>query len=593
MSVTLSNVIMLVSFFLMIAFLCYAFLYRQERGIRYFAWVMACRVIYAGSVIMEINSASLSAKILFRNMEQTSLLLVVPMVIFFVLALFGRDEYLRPFRMLQIASIFVFWSILVWTNPYHHLIFGKIELDQGHLAVSKTVYSLAFTLICYLLVAACVFYLFVYLRRVRPELRKPGMLLVLCGCIPAATEAAKSVYPGFAPWLLPISVYCGFAGMTMLWIVIRYRMFSVVPLARNVVVETMEEGILIVNREGSVIDSNAYVEPLLAGAGVSMINLVSSIAGQPIDKLLANWPEWLRACKRMETSELEIAARVNGEERVYSVKVYPLASRGGAGQGTVSVLFNITEKQRQMEQIVKLNQLKDHLFAIVSHDIRNPLAVQASLLEVLEADKATFPLNHQEVIDALSGQVQNTFAMVENLLEWFRSQKDGMLLQPRRLRLTDVVEEVLHTLRIKSEAKRIAMHAEIASDLNVYADREAVNLIVRNLVTNAIKFTERGGTVLVSAEANAGQVIVSVIDNGVGIEEERVRELFDPLRFAASTTGTAGERGTGLGLQVCRQFVRMSGGQIWVESVPRRQTVFAFSLRAADSERNSHESVAY
>ncbi|MBO9606151.1 MAG: hypothetical protein J7639_09385 [Paenibacillaceae bacterium] len=586
MSVTLSNVIMLVSIVLMIAFLWYAFLYSQERGIRYFAWVMVCRVIYAGSVIMEINSESLSSKMLFRNMEQTSLLFVVPMIIFFVLALFGRDEYLRPFRMIQILSIFVLWALLIWTNPYHHLLFRSIELDQGHLEISKTVYSIAFNIICYLIIAVCVFYLFVYLRRVRPELRKPGIWLVLCGCIPAATEVVKSTYSGFAPWLLPISVYSGFVGMTMLWIVIRYRMFSVVPLARNVVVETMEEGILIVNRRGSVIDSNAYVEPLLAGSGER------SIAGQPIDKLLAHWPEWLRVCKRMETREIEIDARVNGENRVYSVKVYPLASRGGAGQGTVSVLFDITEKQRQMEQIVQLNQLKDHLFAIVSHDIRNPLAVQASLIEVLEADKTMFNRNHQEVIDALSGQIQNTFVMIENLLEWFRSQKEGMLLQPERLRLTDVVGEVCRTLRIKSEAKQIAIHSEIDDDIEVWADREAVILIVRNLMTNAIKFSERGGRILVNAESDAGKVIVSVSDNGVGMEEERVRELFDPLRLV-STTGTAGERGTGLGLQVCQQFVRMSGGQIWVESVPRQNTVFYFSLRAADSERDNHERIAY
>lgn len=586
MSITMSNVVMLVSIFLMIMFLCYAFLYRQERGIRYFAWVMVCRVIYAGSVIMEINSESLSSKLLFRNIEQTSLLFVVPMVIFFVLALFGKNEYLRPLRMIQILSVFALWSLLIWTNPYHNLLFWKIELNQGHLEISKTVYSLAFNIICYLIIAVCVFYLFVYLRRVRPELRKPGIWLVLCGCIPAATEIAKFIYSDFAPWLHPVSVYSGFLGMVMLWLVIRYRMFSVVPLARQVVVETMEEGILIVNHRGSIIDSNAYVEPLFAGSGDR------SIAGQHIDNLLARWPGWLHACKQMEASDMEIDARVNGEYRVYSVKVYPLASQDRVGQGTVSVLFDITEKQRQMEQIVKLNQLKDHLFAIVSHDIRNPLAVQASLIEVLELDKSMFNRNHQEVIDALSGQIQNTFVMIENLLEWFRSQKEGMLLQPERLRLTDVVEEVRSTLRIKSEAKQIAIHTEIDSGIEVYADREAVNLIVRNLMTNAIKFSERGGTVLVSAEMNDSQVIVSVSDNGVGMEEARVRELFDPLRLV-STTGTAGERGTGLGLQVCQQFVKMSGGQLWVESVPRQKTVFYFSLGAADSERDMDESIAY
>lgn len=155
-----------------------------------------------------------------------------------------------------------------------------------------------------------------------------------------------------------------------------------------------------------------------------------------------------------------------------------------------------------------------------------------------------------------------------------------------------MAEEVCRTLQMNSEAKQITIHMEIDSDIEVYADREAVNLIVRNLMTNAIKFSERGGRVLVNADANAEQVIVSVSDNGVGMDEDRVRELFDPLRIVA-TTGTAGERGTGLGLQVCQQFVRMSGGQLWVESIPRQKTVFYFSLRAADSERGHDESTAY
>jgi len=577
MSLSISNVVMLVSIVLMVAFLCYAFLYSQERGIRYFAWVMVCRVVYAGSVIMEINSDSLSAKLLFRNIEQTSLLFVVPMVIFFVLALFGRD--VRPLRMVQILAPFALWAVLIWTNPHHRLLFWRIELSDGHLEVSKTVYAIAFNVICYLLIAVCVFYLFVYLRRIRPELRKPGTWLVLCGCIPAATEIAKSAHLNFSPWLLPISVYCGFIGMAMLWLVIRYRMFSVVPLARQVVVETMEEGILIVNRRGSVVDSNAYVEPLLAAASSGN----QPIAGQHIDRLLAPWPEWQRACQRMETGIMEIGAQVAGERRVYSVKVYPLAPRDRAGQGTVSVLFDITDKHRQMERIVQLNQLKDHLFAIVSHDIRNPLAVQASLIEVLEMDRSMFNRDHRQAIDALGGQIHHTFEMIENLLEWFRSQKEGMLLQPERLRLADEVEEVCRTLRIKSDTKHIAIRAEIDGGMEVYADREAVKLIVRNLLTNAIKFSDRGGTVRVRAERNGAQVIVSVSDNGVGIEEARIRELFDPHRLV-STTGTAGERGTGLGLQVCRQFVQMSGGQIWAESVPRQLTVFSFSLGAADME---------
>ncbi|WP_217593786.1 histidine kinase N-terminal 7TM domain-containing protein [Cohnella sp. GbtcB17] len=575
MNATLPNVAMLVSVCLMLAFLGYAFLHRRERGIRYFAWVMVCRVVYAGSVMLEITSGSLSAKLFFRNLQQTSLLFIVPLVLFFTLDLLGKENALRRLRVSLLLSLFALWSLLVWTNPLHRLLYDRTILEGAHLVIGKTVVAISFNIVCYLLLAACVFFLFVYLRRIRPDIRTPGLLLLLCGCIPAVVEVVKLTDPALTPWILPASVYCGFLGMAMLWIVIRYRLFSIVPLARSIVVETMREGILIVNRSGSVIDSNKYVEPLFAGSGTG------PLAERQIAELLAPWPAWLRICERMEAGELEIDALENGEARVYSVRVYPLAPRGKDRQGTVSVLFDITDKQRRLEQIVQLNQLKDRLFAVVSHDIRDPLAVQLSLLESLEADKPMLGRDQQDAIDALSGQVHNTYNMIENLLDWYRSQKDGLLLHPRALRLANEVGEVCRMLNIKSEFKRIAIFVEIEGDLAVYADREALALIVRNLVTNAIKYSHPGGSVRVHAARDAGLVVVSVGDRGVGMAEDRAKVLFDPMRLD-STAGTAGERGTGLGLQVCRQFVKLSGGQIWAESAPGQGSTFYFTLPEAD-----------
>ncbi|MFC3799181.1 histidine kinase N-terminal 7TM domain-containing protein [Cohnella sp. GCM10012308] len=574
MNTTLPNFAMLVSVCLMLAFLGYAILHRRERGIRYFAWIMAGRVIYAGSVILEMTGSSLHAKLLFRNIQQTSLICSVPLVLFFTLDLLGKNNAMRRLHRSLFVSLFALWSLLVWTNPLHHLLYARTILRGGHLEVDKTNLSLSFNIACYLLLAACIFFLFDYLRHIRRDIRTPGMWLLLCGCIPSVMEVVKLTNPGFTPWILPASVYCGFFGMTMLWIVIRYRLFSIVPLARSIVVETMREGILIANRSGRVIDSNKYVEPLFAG------RVDGPLAERQIGDLLAPWPEWLRVCEDMAPGELEIEALAGGEKRVYSVKVYPLTPRGKDRQGTVSVLFDITDKQRRLEEIVRLNQLKDRLFAVVSHDIRDPLAVQMSLLETLEADKPLLGRDQQDAIDALSGQVHNTYNMIENLLDWYRSQKDEILLRPQTLRLADEVGEVCRMLKVKSDMKQIDLLADIDDDVAVNADREAVALIVRNLATNAIKYSHPGGSVRIRAQRDGGQVVVSVGDRGVGMTQERARSLFDPLNLG-STAGTAGEKGTGLGLQVCRSFARMSGGQIWAESAPGQGSTFYFTLPAA------------
>ncbi len=574
MNLTLSNITMLISVFLMSAFLCYAFFHRKNRGVRYFAWVMVCRVVYAGCVILESNSETLAAKLILRNIGQTSLLLLVPLMIMFVLDLLQKDSYLRPLPKLLLLSVFAAWSTLVWTDPFHHLIYAEIFLNDGNLQTNKSVYAISFNIFCYLILAACVYALIIYIRNIRPDIRKPAMWMLVFGCSTAVVEIIKLILPHQIAWLLPLSVYTGFLGMAMLWIAIRFKMFSIVPLARNIVMETMEEGILVASHGGTVIDSNKYTNTLFEAAGTSQIE------GKNIRELLSRWPDWLHMCQQMEQGTLEIRVPLQKETRIYTVKVYPLYSRKPDKHGSVSVLIDITEKQQRLEQIFELNKLKDQLFTVVSHDIRDPLAVHVNLIEELEESRDLLHTDTHEIIDALSAQSRNMFVMIENLLDWFRSQKEGLALHPQWWGLSEIADEAFRMLQIKSEIKQVQVDLDIQADMKVHADREAVTVIIRNLLSNAIKFSKEGDRVLVSAVVNDQIVTVSIRDNGVGMLPEQVRSLFDSMQFV-STRGTAGERGTGLGLHVCQQFVRMSGGHIWAESTPQQGSTFHFSLRGS------------
>ncbi|MNI39823.1 Adaptive-response sensory-kinase SasA [compost metagenome] len=263
---------------------------------------------------------------------------------------------------------------------------------------------------------------------------------------------------------------------------------------------------------------------------------------------------------------------------MYSVNVYPLHILGKQGQGSISLIVDITEKERHLEQIAQLNQLKDQLFTIVSHDIRSPLALQFQLVELLEDDRDSFNPQHREIIENLGDQIRNTLGMANNLLEWFRSQREEVVLRPQLLELSEVVEECCYMLRIKSEAKQISVNHTIVLGTHVYADRETLGLIIRNLLSNAIKFTGLGGSVHVYAQLSGDMVIVSVRDNGVGMKEEQVRQLFGEKQLN-SLVGTLGEKGAGLGLLVSRQFVELSGGSLWVESKAGQGSVFHFTMR--------------
>ena len=185
--------------------------------------------------------------------------------------------------------------------------------------------------------------------------------------------------------------------------------------------------------------------------------------------------------------------------------------------------------------------------------------------------------DHEEIVREMSQQIQNTFTLVESLLDWFRSQMGGMMFNPVERDLAQTVKTNLRMLQVRSENKQIRIISEIPKDTFVYADKEMLDLIIRNLLSNAIKFTSVGGTIRLQVAYEANTVVVSVSDTGEGMTSDQASTLLKEA-YPASSMGTAGERGVGLGLTLCKEFVHLNGGEIWFESVPLQGTTFYFSV---------------
>jgi len=580
MNPTIEIVFMIASVMMMCIIFITVYGHRRERGVSYLLGLIMCRIIYASGVVLEKSGDLLTEKLLFRNIHLTALNLMVPFFLLFTLELIGRDKLLRTPWKIMLFAAFALWSLLMWFDSDLHMIYRAVELYDGQLVTRRTVYSITFSMICYSIVAGCFYFLFHYIRNIRNDLRTPVMWVLFLASFSFVFEILKSANPQWSSWLVPLTVYCGFIGMFMLVIILRYKFFSIVPFARNMVLDTLQESILIANASGQIIDSNKQASRWFLKMGHE------SVSGRNIAELLALWPDWHRLCTSMQQGNAEVDIWLEGERRIYSVNVYPLHTQRKQRQGSISLIFDITEKQRHLEQIARLNDMKDQLFTIVSHDIRSPLAVQYQLVELLEEDKDRLGQEHREIVGMLGDQIRNTLGMATNLLEWFRSQREDMTLRPKSLELSEVVEECCHALHIKNEAKQITVKNRVACGTRVYADREALGLIIRNLLSNAIKFTGLGGSVHVDAQLSGDMVTVSVRDNGVGMEEEQVRRLFGEKQLS-SMPGTLEEKGAGLGLLVSRQFVQRSGGSLWVESKKGQGSVFHFTMRGEPRDEGS------
>ncbi len=234
-----------------------------------------------------------------------------------------------------------------------------------------------------------------------------------------------------------------------------------------------------------------------------------------------------------------------------------------------------TEIQAQAQQLRELNQLKDKLFSIISHDLRSPLGSLITLLNLTQQGYFTEE-GFKEVIDELSKNVGYTTELLENLLKWAQSQMQGLKVSPSDFTLHEVAQEKFKLYQEHAHNKGITLKNQIDPNLTVYADSAMIELVFRNLIANSIKFCNSGSVVRAAASVANGKVLVSISDTGQGISPENLKKIFGNELF--STRGTANEKGTGLGLTLCKDFITLNGGEIWVKSVEGVGSEFFFTL---------------
>ncbi|UYZ64834.1 ATP-binding protein [Hymenobacter weizhouensis] len=246
-----------------------------------------------------------------------------------------------------------------------------------------------------------------------------------------------------------------------------------------------------------------------------------------------------------------------------------------------------TAISRQKEELDRLNQTKNTLFSIISHDLRSPLSSLYSLLSLLNL--GTLPPEKLAVHSArLTRMLDGTLHLLDNLLNWSAAQMQGEgAARPERVRLDSLIEETLLLLLGDAERKEIQLINQVQTPLLARADVNMARLVLRNLLSNALKFTPPGGTVTVTAAPQGSSWQVTVRDTGVGIDPAYYDNI-SGLTGPHTTLGTASEKGTGLGLRLCRDFVDRNGGQLWFESELGRGTTFHFTLPMAAPETAVH-----
>lgn len=231
--------------------------------------------------------------------------------------------------------------------------------------------------------------------------------------------------------------------------------------------------------------------------------------------------------------------------------------------------------QKQKEQLAELNKFKTKLFSIISHDLKSPMYALRNLFQNMQ--QYDLPAEDvKEMVPEVLKDLNYTTSLMENLLQWAKSQMQADVIHPQDINIGGLVNDVANLLRLQLEAKKIYTQVLVKEDVFVCADKDMIHLVLRNLLSNAIKFTPEKGHIEIGFNDLGSFVEIYVHDSGVGISEEALNKIRQQIFY--TTTGTSSETGTGLGLMLCHEFLNKNGSALQIESKVGEGSLFSFTL---------------
>ncbi len=245
---------------------------------------------------------------------------------------------------------------------------------------------------------------------------------------------------------------------------------------------------------------------------------------------------------------------------------------------------DISEQKNLHRQLNDVILEKDKFLSIIAHDLKTPFTGFLGMTQILanEFDELS-PIEIQEISANLFESAENLYKLLENLLEWSRIQRGMVSINKENINLFNLVKNNINLIKLKVEHKGVQIQNNVDMNLSIYADMNMINAILRNLISNAVKFTKNGGTIKISAFEDEQSNIICVEDSGIGIPDNMIQSLFS-VSCKVSRTGTDGEPSTGLGLILCKEYVDKHRGKIWINSQENKGSKFCFSIPKNDHQ---------
>ncbi len=364
------------------------------------------------------------------------------------------------------------------------------------------------------------------------------------------------------------------------------------------IINQINDGIVVYDENGKIVIWNQGAEKILGiKTSEAISNPINDIQNQlsaflPYDSIQTeSAPEVINIFRKPKTfnriTDHEIILQNPIQKKNIQSRIFPIKFDN---TNLVCTVFRDTTEIKQYEQaLLQLNADKDRFLYILAHDLRSPFNSILGFLDLLTANIHEYDIQKiEKQIGFITDSSERVFNLLEATLLWARAQSGKIPYQPRVLNLMAECIDVIENINPSAINKAINIHQLVDEKIRIYADPDMLKTVLRNLISNAIKFTNKGGSINVFAEEDDSGITVVVSDDGVGINPKKANKLFDMTQFY-STQGTAKEPGTGLGLLICKEFVEKHGGKIWAESIQGSGSDFKFSLPGQTPKTYSEE----
>ena len=543
--------------------------------------------------ILEIGSTTTASNLLWANIAYIGIVLGPVAWMFFAI------EYTNPIKKVTLRTAVpfliepAFILLVAWTDNLHHLFRATVALDVSgpfaYLVITRGPLFWVHVAYSYGVLTYGTY------RLIRAYFHTSGIYRAQIGV---------SVLGTFAPWIInilyispaaslfiidPTPIAFMVTGVMFAWGIFGYRLMDISPVARNSVIEQMDDGMFVVDTLNRVVDINAAAQAVLRKP-------IDRIIGLPIEEVFDEWSHLVEQYRDVERANTQIRFSNGGQTHFYNLNISPLHDKQGRVTGRLVMLYNNTEQRmaeialREAKEAAEAaNRAKSTFLANMSHELRTPLTAIIGYSELLQEQTAVMDdTNLPQRLQKISISADHLLHIINDLLDLSKVEAGQMTLSISSFNVTSVIESVQVVVQptLAENNNHLTVHFNLDADLTMEADQAKVRQILLNILHNAAKFTKDGEIVLTVQHdpADASQIMFQITDNGIGISEIQVKQLFRPF-FQADLSPTRRYGGTGLGLAISYHLCKLMNGDIQVQSKLGEGTCFNIFLPLVTSEK--------